>query len=80
MSFITFCLLGLDKFNAKHRKPRIKERTIHLFELLGGWPGTLIGRPIFRHKTRKFSYSIELFLIAFAHCAIVSLLFYLFFL
>jgi uncharacterized membrane protein YsdA (DUF1294 family) len=34
-------------------KRRIPERTLHLVDLLGGWPGGLTARQLFRHKRDK---------------------------
>lgn len=33
--------------------PRIRERTLHLWELLGGWPGALLAQRWLRHQTVK---------------------------
>jgi uncharacterized membrane protein YsdA (DUF1294 family) len=32
---------------------RTKESTLHLFGLIGGWPGALLAQKVFRHKSRK---------------------------
>jgi uncharacterized membrane protein YsdA (DUF1294 family) len=74
-SIITFIAYGLDKFFATRsarsglRRMRIAEQTLHLFELLGGWPGALIAQRIFRHKTSKRSYQVWFWLIAGVHGA-----------
>lgn len=58
MSLITFFAYGLDKSAARTNRWRTQESTLHLFELLGGWPGALIAQGSFRHKTRKLSYQM----------------------
>lgn len=52
-SLLTFALYYLDKSAARAGARRISERTLHIFSLLGGWPGALAGQKLFRHKTRK---------------------------
>ena len=49
-SLTTFALFGFDKGLAKADKDRIPENVLHLFTILGGFPGQLIGRLLFRHK------------------------------
>lgn len=56
MSAITFFAYGLDKSAARTRRWRTQESTLHLLELLAGWPGALIAQGSFRHKTRKTSF------------------------
>ena len=34
------------------------ERTLHLLALLGGWPGAILARRRFRHKTMKVPFLI----------------------
>lgn len=69
MSAATFIAYGVDKRRAAGGRWRIRERTLHLMELLGGWPGALAGRAVFRHKGRKRSYRVVLALIVLAHAA-----------
>lgn len=53
MSFVTFVAYFIDKSAAKRGGARIPEQTLHVFSLIGGWPGALVARHRFRHKTRK---------------------------
>ena len=69
MSALTFLLYGLDKFQASRRGGRVPERTLHLFELLGGWPGALLGMAVFRHKTQKRSFRLVFFAVVALHLA-----------
>lgn len=50
---LTFLMFGLDKRAALNERQRVSENTLHLLSLAGGWPGALLARPLFRHKTRK---------------------------
>lgn len=56
MSLVTFVLYAMDKGAAERGDRRIPENRLHLFDLLGGWPGALIAQQLFRHKTRKGSF------------------------
>ncbi|WP_153605141.1 DUF1294 domain-containing protein, partial [Pseudomonas aeruginosa] len=40
---------------------------LHLFELLGGWPGALVAQQVFRHKTRKLSFQLVFWGIVLLH-------------
>jgi uncharacterized membrane protein YsdA (DUF1294 family)/cold shock CspA family protein len=50
---VTFLIFALDKRAAVHDRQRVSENTLHLLSLAGGWPGAMLARPLFRHKTRK---------------------------
>ena len=69
VSVITFAAYGIDKRRAVHGKRRIRERTLHLLELAGGWPGAIAGQLLFRHKLRKFRYMIVFVAIGALHVA-----------
>lgn len=58
MSVITFAIYGIDKFKAKHAMWRTPERTLHVLELLCGWPGALLAQHLLRHKSYKKSFRI----------------------
>lgn len=51
-----FVVMGWDKRRAARGGGRVPEATLHLFELLGGWPGSFAASAVFRHKTMKLSY------------------------
>ena len=59
MSVVTFLMYAVDKGAAESGKRRVPEGRLHLFELLCGWPGALVGQQFFRHKTRKTSYQVS---------------------
>ena len=62
-----FLLFWSDKNKAQNAGWRTPEKTLHGIELLGGWPGTLVAQQVFRHKTRKASYLITLWIIIAVH-------------
>ncbi|GAA2038427.1 hypothetical protein GCM10009819_24050 [Agromyces tropicus] len=55
-SVVAFAAYGIDKSAAQRDAPRVAERTLHLVDLAGGWPGALAAQQLFRHKTRKRSF------------------------
>lgn len=58
-SCATYGLYAMDKTNAAHMAWRVPEATLHLFEVLGGWPGALVAQERYRHKTAKASYQSQ---------------------
>ncbi|CAG36796.1 cold shock and DUF1294 domain-containing protein [Desulfotalea psychrophila] len=58
-SFITFLAYGIDKSKAKQGGWRTQESTLHLFSIVGGWPGALLAQQKFNHKTTKESFRSE---------------------
>ncbi len=52
-----------DKMRAQAGERRIPEADLLGLALIGGWPGALLARKIFRHKTRKEPFSTYLQLI-----------------
>ena len=53
MSVIAFIAYALDKSAAQRGRWRTKESTLHLFSLMGGWPGALLAQSKLRHKSSK---------------------------
>ncbi|HSJ04462.1 MAG: DUF1294 domain-containing protein [Verrucomicrobium sp.] len=53
MSLATYGLYGYDKQRAQTGRWRIPESRLHLFALMGGWPGAYLAQHRFRHKTSK---------------------------
>lgn len=67
MSLITFLLYYHDKSSAKQGERRIPEKTLHLFELAGGWLGAFIAQKTLRHKCIKKSYQSVFWFIVGIH-------------
>jgi uncharacterized membrane protein YsdA (DUF1294 family) len=77
LSLATFVLFGVDKALAKADRARVPEIVLHAFTLLGGFPGQLLGRVIFRHKinfSRHPAFNIVLIISAILWIAIILLL------
>ncbi len=67
MSAVAFGLYWLDKRRAERGEWRISEATLHVIELLGGWPGAWMGQRVFRHKRRKTPYMVVFWIIVAVH-------------
>lgn len=68
-SIISFFMMGWDKRAARREKSRTPEKTLHIIELLGGFPGSFAGQHLFRHKRRKGRYQLVFWLIVVLHVA-----------
>lgn len=69
LSVISFVQYWNDKQSAQKGRWRTPENSLHITELLGGWPGALVAQQVFRHKTRKLSFQLVFWLIILAHQA-----------
>ncbi|MFT5837324.1 MAG: uncharacterized membrane protein YsdA (DUF1294 family) [Candidatus Azotimanducaceae bacterium] len=58
ISITTFGSYWQDKRRAQKDLWRIPEKSLHTFELLGGWLAAYVAQLVFRHKTSKRSYRI----------------------
>lgn len=67
MSILAVLGYAWDKRAAIAGRRRVPETTLHLIEALGGWPGALLARRIWRHKTIKPAYRMTLAVIIFLH-------------
>jgi uncharacterized membrane protein YsdA (DUF1294 family) len=63
VSGVTFLFYGYDKMQARNLEWRVKESTLHMLGLIGGWPGALAGMHYFQHKTRKRAFLIPFWII-----------------
>lgn len=67
LSFICVALFVRDKRAAQARSRRVPEATLHMVELLGGWPGAWLAMWFLRHKSAKHRYRLITNLIALVH-------------
>ena len=58
LSLIAYIAYGMDKSAAQRKRWRTQERTLHLFALLGGWPGALVAQQHLRHKSKKAQFRL----------------------
>src|SRR3546814_3925427 len=71
-SSVLYLMYWLDKAAAQGGARRIPESTLHLVDLLGGWPGALIAQQQFRHKTVKASFQFAFWCSVLANIAIMA--------
>jgi len=57
-SGVAFLAYAWDKSSARNNRWRTPESTLHLYALLGGWPGALVAQKLLRHKSSKQSFQV----------------------
>ena len=67
ISALTYWAYARDKRLAQEGEWRISEARLHLWELLGGWPGAWIAQRRLRHKCSKSGYQFVFWLIVLGH-------------
>jgi uncharacterized membrane protein YsdA (DUF1294 family)/cold shock CspA family protein len=72
LSIVTFLAYAIDKSAARNDRRRIRESTLHMFALVGGWPGGLIAQRVLRHKSKKQSFRIEFWLVSLLNCGVLG--------
>jgi uncharacterized membrane protein YsdA (DUF1294 family)/cold shock CspA family protein len=72
LSAVTFLVYGADKSAAVEGRWRTSEATLHALDLAGGWPGGLVARRVFRHKTTKQPFRTVFWVTAAANCAALA--------
>lgn len=72
VSVIGFCLSAFDKFAAKRRTRRIREKTLFFVAFLGGAAGMYLSMLLFHHKTKHKRFMITLPVVTFVQAAIVA--------
>lgn len=69
LSVVAFAAYALDKSAARRGSWRTAESTLHTLGLVGGWPGALVARHAFRHKTTKQPFRSVFWLTVAINCA-----------
>ena len=67
-SIVTFIAYAFDKSKAKRGAWRTPESTLHVFALIGGWPGAAIAQQTLRHKSQKRDFRIVFWLTVIVNC------------
>ncbi|WP_246034504.1 DUF1294 domain-containing protein [Qipengyuania marisflavi] len=57
INFFAFAAFGYDKAQAEAGGRRVSENALIQLAVMGGLPGAYTGRALFRHKTRKKSFT-----------------------
>lgn len=77
ISIMTFYLFWRDKHAARLGKFRVPEHTLYLASMLGGWPGALIARQLFRHKINNSHFIVFFWASIVIHFSIIyTMIFY----
>ena len=72
ISFISFCLYGIDKWKAKRGSWRISEKALLLSAFFFGGIGAFLGMRIFRHKTKHWYFAVFVPLFAVLQIALMA--------
>jgi uncharacterized membrane protein YsdA (DUF1294 family)/cold shock CspA family protein len=73
-SVVGFAMYRADKIAAERGTWRTSEANLHAITLLGGWPGALVARRVFRHKTTKQPFRTIFWGTVIANCVALALL------
>ena len=71
-SVVAFLAYAFDKSAAEKEQWRTKESTLHLFGLMGGWPGALLAQKVFRHKSRKQEFQTVFWVTVVLNCVALA--------
>lgn len=66
-SIITFLAYAFDKSKAQRGVWRTPESHLHLFSLIGGWPGAAVAQEVLRHKSQKKEFRVGFWLTVIAN-------------
>jgi len=72
ISVLTFELYARDKSAAQAGKWRVSESTLHLFSLIGGWPGAAVAQSQLRHKSKKVSFRVVYWFTVIINCGVLG--------
>jgi uncharacterized membrane protein YsdA (DUF1294 family) len=67
ISIVTYLHYWHDKRRALSGGWRTPESTLHINELLGGWPGAFLAQRVLRHKIAKTSFQVKYWMIVTLH-------------
>jgi uncharacterized membrane protein YsdA (DUF1294 family) len=71
LSLASVLMYRSDKSAAQAGGWRTPESTLHLLALLGGWPGALVARHLYRHKTTKQPFVTVFWLTVGLNCLVL---------
>jgi uncharacterized membrane protein YsdA (DUF1294 family)/cold shock CspA family protein len=75
-SAVSFLLYKQDKSAAQKGRWRTNENTLHLFSLIGGWPGAFAAQKLLRHKSSKESFRNLFWATIVINCVALSWVFF----
>jgi uncharacterized membrane protein YsdA (DUF1294 family)/cold shock CspA family protein len=71
-SVITYLAYAFDKSKAQRGAWRTPESTLHMFALVGGWPGAAIAQQFLRHKSQKKEFRVGFWFTVLANSAALA--------
>jgi len=74
-SVVTFVAYSIDKSAARNDQWRTQESTLHLFAIIGGWPGAMTAQRLLHHKSKKQSFQIVFWGTVIINCGLLGWLF-----
>lgn len=63
INVLTFIVMLIDKIQASQHARRVRERTLYALTFLGGSPAMLLSMHVLRHKSRKVSFQLVVWLL-----------------
>lgn len=67
VNLMTLSVYAHDKYAAQKGRWRVKEDTLHILSLIGGWPGAWFAQQTLRHKSRKVAFRRTYWATVFMH-------------
>jgi uncharacterized membrane protein YsdA (DUF1294 family)/cold shock CspA family protein len=68
-SLFTFLIYWSDKSAAEAGRRRTPEKRLHVFGLMGGWPGAVLAQQVLRHKSSKRAFQIPFWMTVMLNCS-----------
>jgi uncharacterized membrane protein YsdA (DUF1294 family)/cold shock CspA family protein len=75
-SAVSFFLYKRDKSAAEIGRWRTNENTLHMFSVIGGWPGAFVAQRLLRHKSSKESFRNLFWATVVINCVALSWVFF----
>ncbi len=72
MTLVTFVAYGYDKAVADSPRTRVPEWVLLALALAGGSLGALVGMRLFRHKTRKWQFQLQYWVIVLVQAVLIA--------
>lgn len=72
LSAVAVLTYRADKSAAQQGRWRTPESTLHAIDLVGGWPGALVARRVFRHKTTKQPFRTVFWVTVIVNCVALA--------
>ncbi len=69
LSVVTYLAYWFDKSKAQRGAWRTQESTLHLFSLLGAWPGAAVAQQVLRHKSQKREFRTGFWFTVVVNCS-----------